>query len=603
MIRIFQCQVVSRFSNRGLKYFNPSKISVISSDIVRKSSSVSEAAIEEPSSRQLNHEPSKELTRISEVPIKEVLKAKHTVRWVEPVLSHDLNVKDAIVTCIDRGLSGMMVVNRGELTSDSTRGEKGKVVGLITSRDLLRILASGLKEGVKSDNDVLNEKVGEFMTPISQVIYAKPEETIGQCRTIMAKLGLKCLPILNNGRVEGLITSRDMSDFGLDARDRGGKRNFLLDISERKGLSSDTSMAEPPTYLKHDIALAHKPLNVTTGKIELPHPFKTKDGFARKPGVDMKDYANDPELSEDSYFNVSLHSQPCTVYMGVADGVGSWREYGVDPRNFSHRLMQECHNIILESSKETLNHSFPSRRGSSSSSITVHPTTNMIPTDILSQAYERVKEDKIIGSSTACVAMFDGIRHQLHFSNIGDSGVIVLRHIDSSVAGALKRDRTTPRSERNSDLRVAFVSQQQLRTFNHPYQLGFTGENIEDSPTFKLPADSCSSSIHIRRGDIIILATDGLFDNVDIDDISNVALEWEKNHGFLQEYHSPSLKSSNQAIPELAQTLCHLARKNSLDNSFDSPFAILAKENDIMWSGGMPDDCTVIAMHVVSDET
>jgi hypothetical protein len=25
------------------------------------------------------------------------------------------------------------------------------------------------------------------------------------------------------------------------------------------------------------------------------------------------------------------------VYLCVADGVGSWRQYGVDPRNFSHR--------------------------------------------------------------------------------------------------------------------------------------------------------------------------------------------------------------------------------------------------------------------------
>lgn len=26
------------------------------------------------------------------------------------------------------------------------------------------------------------------------------------------------------------------------------------------------------------------------------------------------------------------------VYLCVADGVGSWRQYGVDPRDFSHRL-------------------------------------------------------------------------------------------------------------------------------------------------------------------------------------------------------------------------------------------------------------------------
>ena len=34
-------------------------------------------------------------------------------------------------------------------------------------------------------------------------------------------------------------------------------------------------------------------------------------------------------------------------------------------------------------------------------------------------------------------------------------------------------------------------------------------------------------------------------------------------------------------------------------NSLSLLLQILAKENDIMWSGGMPDDCTVLALHVV----
>ncbi len=72
----------------------------------------------------------------------------------------------------------------------------------------------------------------------------------------MAKLGIKCIPVLSKeGRVEGLITAKDMSDFGLDAKDRGGKTNFLRDISERVGLSSNTSMAEPPPYLQAHMAL------------------------------------------------------------------------------------------------------------------------------------------------------------------------------------------------------------------------------------------------------------------------------------------------------------------------------------------------------------
>ena len=151
-----------------------------------------------------------------------------------------------------------------------------KVVGLVTSRDLLRIMAAGLKEGMPAE-DLMNQIVASNMTPISQVIYGRPDETIGMCRTLMAKLGIKCLPILSKeGRVEGLITAKDMSDYGLMPSDKGGKKSYLNDISERVGLSSDTSMAEPPSYLQAHLAMEQKPVFINIGVAELPHPFKTQ---------------------------------------------------------------------------------------------------------------------------------------------------------------------------------------------------------------------------------------------------------------------------------------------------------------------------------------
>ena len=83
------------------------------------------------------------------------------------------------------------------------------------------------------------------------------------------------------------------------------------------------------------------------------------------------------------------------TYFGVADGVGSWREYGVDPRLFSHKLMQECENILVEASVQ----------GSSISQEQSGRKFRRViaPAEIISQAYERVKDENIIGSSTACV--------------------------------------------------------------------------------------------------------------------------------------------------------------------------------------------------------
>lgn len=305
----------------------------------------------------------------------------------------------------------------------------------------------------------------------------------------------------------------------------------------------------------------------------------------------QSEYPTDLSLSEDSFFATTVklpdekdQSIRDFVYMGVADGVGSWREYGVDPRDFSRKMMEECENILHEASQN--GEALDGRKF----------RQVIAPASLIAQAYERVKAENIVGSSTICVALFDNVRHQLHFSNLGDSGIIVLRHIDSDVAGSLKRDREKPRSERVSDLRLAFVSQQQLRSFNHPFQLGWTGEEVgaEEKTSFKSPRESCTSSIHVRRGDIVIMATDGLFDNVDLDEVCAIALEWEQKNGFIRggdigarerrwSMGNSLTGISADQISDLSLTLCKKARENSLNPDIDSPFAILAKDNDIMW--------------------
>jgi CBS domain-containing protein len=258
----------------------------------------------------------------NKVPISEVLKAKHSYRWVEPVISHTATIQEAITAVIDGGLSGMMVLestatissgkNDGATVKSSSGSDatnSNKVVGLLTSRDLLRIMAKGIKAG-ESAEGILRHNVGDFMTPISQVIFGRPDETVGIARTLMAKLGIKCLPIISrDGSVEGLLTARDMSDFGLSAKDKGGKSSYLNDVSERIGLSRHTSMAEPPIYLKAHLALqqSHSPLFVNIGVSALPHPFKTHDGCGRRQRGTHKAFYS-AHISTLSAFTHSLYS-------------------------------------------------------------------------------------------------------------------------------------------------------------------------------------------------------------------------------------------------------------------------------------------------------
>uniref|UniRef100_A0A8R1E8N9 Protein phosphatase n=1 Tax=Caenorhabditis japonica TaxID=281687 RepID=A0A8R1E8N9_CAEJA len=53
-----------------------------------------------------------------------------------------------------------------------------------------------------------------------------------------------------------------------------------------------------------------------------------------------------------------------TFVVGVADGVGGWRKYGIDPSAFSRRLMKECEKRVEDGE---LTHNDPTRYSSTRS--------------------------------------------------------------------------------------------------------------------------------------------------------------------------------------------------------------------------------------------
>ena len=71
-------------------------------------------------------------------------------------------------------------------------------------------------------------------------------------------------------------------------------------------------------------------------------------------------------------------------------------------------------------------------------------------------------------------------------------------------------------TESEDSHQVAFRSPQQLRGFNAPFQLG----RAHDSPDgeadnrFETPHDAALVRVPIKAGDLVVLATDGLFDNM-----------------------------------------------------------------------------------------
>ncbi|CAF3451317.1 unnamed protein product [Rotaria socialis] len=232
-------------------------------------------------------------------------------------------------------------------------------------------------------------------------------------------------------------------------------------------------------------------------------------------------------------------------FLGVADGVGGWREYGVDPSLFSSSLMAACKSLV------------------DNKLLDLNPLTLK---ELLSKGYKQLLEDKqcIIGSSTACIVALHREKSILHTANLGDSGFVVIR--------------------KNI---IVHRSQEQQHYFNSPFQLAIH-PTIKDPNLIADSPDAASvTSFNVEENDFILIATDGVWDNLPD---STVIEEVKK-------IKEPTLDNIQLAAHALAKR----ALDNGHDPSFYSPFAKSARRSlGINICGGKPDDVTVLLAAVTS---
>ena len=81
--------------------------------------------------------------------------------------------------------------------------EEGKVIGIITERDVLRkIVAKG--------RDPKTTLVKDIMT--SPVITISPEKTVEEANELMVQNKIRRLPVEEDGKITGMITLKDVSN-------------------------------------------------------------------------------------------------------------------------------------------------------------------------------------------------------------------------------------------------------------------------------------------------------------------------------------------------------------------------------------------------------
>jgi len=365
----------------------------------------------------------------------------------------------------------------------------------------------------------------------------------------------------------------------------------------------------------HSPHISYRVAVSSSGKGRRLHPLKNAYNFdpavtdvlgVSKDPSNSKSRKNRPDSGEDAFFVSRVGStpleqsnhqspHPSSIAFAVADGVGGWTESRVDPADFSHGLCTYMAQSALSWKQ---------------------PPSTLRPKNLLQSGYDAIVADPSIkaGGSTASVgiALPDG---KVELANLGDSGSVLLRR-------AAVHTYSTP----------------QTHGFNTPYQLSiipprmraqaniFGGAFLED-----FPRDASVTNLTMQHGDVLMLATDGVFDNLNNQDILKTVtsrmimtgawtVEPESGVGIsdslssltvpggLASAFSPSreedleyLQSTLTLQSLLAGSISGEAKVASVDFRRDGPFAKEAQRyypGDYYRGGKVDDICTLIIVAV-----
>jgi len=234
--------------------------------------------------------------------------------------------------------------------------------------------------------------------------------------------------------------------------------------------------------------------------------------------------------------------------LAVADGVGSWRKRGVDPSIFANRL--------LENAKGWIN-----------------KQPNLDPVFLMQKAYGQICRNHEVkaGSSTAVFASLMDGSGSLRVANLGDSGLLLVR-----------------------EERCEFHMPETVWDFNTPYQLTAPPASAGRQPYGDQPEQSAVSTVQLQEGDVVVLGSDGLFDNLFPHEIAAAAAHAGPPPASLwARLTRPSLD-----VRRTADLLLQRALIASQDRSRDTPFSQDALKYGLQYNGGKPDDITVIVARV-----
>ncbi|CAK5052028.1 unnamed protein product [Meloidogyne enterolobii] len=149
--------------------------------------------------------------------------------------------------------------------------------------------------------------------------------------------------------------------------------------------------------------------------------------------------------------------------------------------------------------------------------------------------------------------------------------------------------------------KVIFRSPEQTHYFNAPYQLTILPEQmLNEKKSFLLDKPECSElrEHELQSGDLILMATDGLWDNCHIGTIARLLYGDEDENNINEKEETQQPKMSQASLQARCNSLALIARHLSADEHYISPFTQRALKHGIKAPGGKPDDVTIILFQV-----
>lgn len=293
--------------------------------------------------------------------------------------------------------------------------------------------------------------------------------------------------------------------------------------------------------------------------------------------------------------------------MGVADGVGEWEDLsGKSARVFSNSIMKNSLQYIKSNRDRSLE------------------KPSILAKDSLKVGLDHCEKSGVHGASTALVACFDHYSGNIGFANMGDSGALVLRRLQFDT-GKLEIVRRVKEMQHEFNCPYQFANLPPEHEWDELIEKGFHDivrlakiekKNKEDSNimddkySMQLACDDPELSqlleVPLKEGDMVILGTDGLFDNLfdfEITSISGLSFSPIESKLF---YNCLDYTTTPMVI---AKSIALSAYYKSLDPFSKTPFANQAKrfysggKNSLFesqsFSGGKEDDISVLVAWVV----